>query len=205
MKGSAEASRTPLLAAVSFGGVAALLYLFCVAPCSDNLERLRRECDDMQFQLSGVQRDLRGAKDVDARLKALSATFGTFDEGFLRPMLGSWAMRAKSLLDPLAEGVGFTGVDYVELPTRALPVPKPTAEQLYARRPIRMSCRGGYAAIASFVLRVERDFPLVSLEALRFASTRDAAGDLQADLVFEWLVEGGSSIPPKPAKGGKGK
>lgn len=205
MKGTAEASRKSLPVTVAFSVVAAALYLFCVAPCSDSLARLRREYDELQFQLHGVQRDLRGSKDVDSRLKVLGDGFGPYDAGLLKPLLGSWAMRAKSLLDPLAEGVGLRGVDYAELPKRALPVTKPAAERLYARRPIRMTCSGGYAAIVSFLLRVERDFPLVSLQALRIAAQREAAGDQRAELILEWPVEGGSSLPPKKAKGGKGK
>lgn len=205
MSESPEPSRKSLLVTVAFGGVAAALYLLCVVPCADSLARMRREHDDLQFQLHGVLRDLRGSKDVDSRLKALGDGFGLYDAALLKPLLGSWAMRAKSLLDPLAEGVGLKGVDYAELPTRALPVTKPTAERLYARRPIRMTCSGGYAAIVSFLLRVERDFPLVSLQALRIASQREATGDQQAELILEWPVEGGSSLPPKKAKGGKGK
>lgn len=205
MKAFGESSRTPTLMTFAFGGIAVVLYLFCIAPCGDALDRSRKELDDERLQLEGVIRDLKGSNNVKGRLAELKERFRPYDEGMLTPLLGSWAMRAKSVLDPLAERAGLAGVDYQELPPRALPLTKPVAKQLYARRPVRMTCRGGYAALASFLLRVELDFPLVSLQSLRIAAG-NAPESQVADFIFEWPAEGGSSIPPKPpAKGGAKK
>lgn len=200
-----DPSRLPLMLSVGFGGLAAVLYLFCVAPASDSLDALHRTRGELEFQLSGVQRDLRGSKDVKERLNSLANELAPYEAGLLKPLLGSWAMRAKSLLDPLADGVGLKGVEFTELPTRALPLTKPVPVRLTVRRPVKMTCRGGYAAIASFLLRVERDFPLVSEQAVRIASGQK--GDEQtAEIVFEWPAEGNLSAPPKsPAKGKGGK
>ena len=204
MKATDEASRTPTLVTFAFGGVAVVLYLFCIAPCGDALDRSRRQLGDQQFQLDGVYRDLRGSNNVKGRLTELKERFRPYGEGMLTPLLGSWAMRAKSILDPLAERVGLTGVDYQELPPRALPLTKPVAKQLYARRPVRMTCSGSYAALVSFILCVERDFPLVTLQSLRI-SARNEADRQVADLVFEWPADGGSSIPPKTSAKGRTK
>ena len=204
MKEPIDLSRVPLMLTVCFCGVAAVIYLLCVASSSDALDAARRERDDLEFQLTGVMRDLRGSNNVRERLAALGDAFCTYEAGMLTPLLGSWAMRAKALFDPLADGAGLKNVEFVELPSRALPLTKPVPMRLMARRPVKMTCRGSYAAIVSFMLRVERDFPLVSEESFRIAAGQDAA-DQVAEIVFEWPVEGALSAPPKAqAKGPKG-
>ena len=205
MKRSVDVSRLPQALTIGCVAVGAVLYLLCIAPASDALEQTRRERSDLEFRLSGVQRDLRESKNVRERLSALAADLAPYEAGMLKPLLGSWAMLAKSLLDPLADGVGLKGVEFAELPPRALPLTKPVPARLTARRSVKMTCRGGYAAIVSFLLRVERDFPLVSEQALRIA-VGQSADEQVAEIVFEWPAEGNLSAPPKaPAKGGKAK
>ena len=109
-------------------------------------------------------------------------------------------MRAKSLLDPLAADVGLTVGDYAELPARRLPLPKPMAPQLYARKPIRMTCTGSYATIVSFLLRVEEKIPLASLEAFSLKTQKDPDNQ-SATLVFEWPIKG-ENTAAAVAKGG---
>ena len=201
MKTSKGTLRTPQILTTGFLGLAAALYLLCVAPCSDTLVRLTRERDNLDFQLTGVQRDLRNSKNVRERLKSLDASLAPRRAGMLQPLLGSWAMRAKSLLDPLAAGVGLKQVAFAELPPRALPLTKPVAQRLTARRPIRLTCRGGYAALVSFLLRVERDFPYVSEQALRISASQDNAEQM-AEFILEWPVDGELSAPPKPVQKG---
>ena len=103
-------------------------------------------------------------------------------------------MRAKSKLDPLAADVGLKVTDYAEMPVRALPLPKPMPRQLYARRPIRVTAQGSYAEIASFVLRVEKMLPYVSLQALNLKVQRTPEVQ-SAEIVFEWPVKGALSAP----------
>ena len=125
--------------------------------------------------------------------------------GLLEPLLESYAMRAKSLLDPLAADVGLTIGDYAEMPVRKLPLPKPQAPQLYARKPIRMTCRGSYATIISFLLRVEAKMPLVSLEAFSLKTQKDPDNQ-SATIVFEWPIKGeNTAAVAKTAKGGAKK
>ena len=119
--------------------------------------------------------------------------------GLLEPLLGSYAMRAKSVLDPLATDVGLRITDYAEMPVRLLPLPKPQAAQLYARKPIRLTCTGSYATIVSFLLRVEKKLPLVSLEAFTLKTQKDPDNQT-ATLVFEWPVKGVNTAAA--AKGG---
>ena len=113
-------------------------------------------------------------------------------------------MRAKSLLDPIAADVGLTIVDYAEQPVRALPLPTPPPRQLFARRPVRVVCRGSYAEIASFLLRVEKLLPYVSLQALQIKVQKEPE-EQAAELVLEWPAKGELSVPAPPSGGGAKK
>jgi len=83
-------------------------------------------------------------------------------------------------------------VDYSELPTRALPVPTPVPKQLYLRRPIKASCIGSYAAMVSFVMRVEKELPYVAVQSFRMDVQQDPNVQ-RGDIVFEWLAKGAST------------
>ena len=209
---SAETYRDPaaqmkraLFQSLAIGAVAVVLYMFCVEPCQSSLEKAKKGLEELKSQQVGMTRDLKGADQLKSRLDAIKSERQTFLNGLLEPLLESYAMRAKSLLDPLAADVGLTIGDYAELPDRRLPLPKPQAPQLYARKPIRLTCTGSYATIISFLLRVEKVLPLVSLEAFSLKTQKDP--DKQsATIVFEWPIKGvNTAAAAKPAKGGAKK
>ena len=183
--------------ALAVAGVAVVLYLFAVQPCQDTLAKDRRELDSLDGQLHVTTRDLKDSPRVKNMLAEIEAARKPFMDALLTPLLGSWAMRAKSMLDPLAADVGLKVTDYAELPVRALPLPKPTPRQLYARRPIRVTAHGSYAEIASFILRVEKMLPYVSLQALNIKVQRTPEVQL-AEIVFEWPAKGALSAPAAP-------
>ena len=115
------------------GAIAVVLYMFCVEPSQSTLQKARKDLADLQDKQAQMARDLKGAGHVKERLAAIRANGKAYMDGLLEPMLESYAMRAKSLLDPLAEDVGLSVSDYAELPVRRLPLPKPQSPQLYAR------------------------------------------------------------------------
>lgn len=178
-----------LFQSLAIGVVAVVLYMFCVEPCQTSLAKAKKEHAALQAQQVQMVRDLKGADQVKGRLDALQGERKAYLDGLLEPLLESYAMRAKSLLDPLAADVGLTVGDYAELPARRLPLPQPMAPQLYARKPIRMTCTGSYATIVSFLLRVEEKIPLASLEAFSLKTQKDPDNQA-ATLVFEWPIKG---------------
>ena len=147
-----------LFQALAIGAVAVVIYMFCVQPSQSALVKAQSDLSGMQAQQSAMVRDLKGAEQVKSRHDAIESERKVYIAGLLEPMLGSYAMRAKSLLDPLASDVGLRISDYAEMPVRLLPLPKPQATQLYARKPIRLTCTGSYARIISFMMRVEKSF-----------------------------------------------
>lgn len=190
---SESSTKRSMFFAAAVAGVGVILYLFAVQPCQDSIAKARAELERLDSQKRVTERDLKDSPRVKSMIAETEAARGPFMEALLTPLLESWAMRAKSMLDPLAADVGLTIVDYAELPVRALPLPKPVPQQLYARRPISVSCRGSYAEIASFVLRVEKMLPLVSLEALTIKAQSGSPDVQTATIVFEWPAKGALS------------
>ena len=172
------------------GGAAAVIYLFAVQPAEEALSKARREHDEHEAKLQSVNANLRAAPQNKERLQALAAALRPFRDEMLKPLLGSYAMRAKSLLDPLAFGAGLSRLDYAEMPTRALPVPRPQPAQLHARRPIRVTAQGSYMGAISFLLRVEKEHPLIALQSFALSTTTDPERQ-QIEMVFEWPAKGG--------------
>lgn len=185
------------------GAVAVVLYMFLVEPCQTSLQKARKELSGLKEQSARMARDLKGMGQTKGQLDLVRSQRQYYLDGLLEPLLESYEMRAKSLLDPLAEDVGLVISKYdAELPVRRLPLPKPLAPQLYARKPIRLTCTGSYATIASFLMRVEEKMPLVSLEAFSLKTQKDP--DKQsATIVFEWPIKGENTAAA--AKGGAKK
>ncbi len=195
---SAQMKRA-MFQAVAIGVVAVVLYMFCVEPSQTALQKAKTDLVGLQDKQAQMVRNLKGAGLVKERLATIKSQRQDYLNGLLHPMLESYAMRAKSLLDPLAEDVGLSVSDYAELPVRRLPLPKPQSPQLYARKPIRLTCTGSYATIVSFIMRVEQKLPLVSLEAFSLKTQKDPDNQA-ATIVLEWPIKGENTAVA--AKGG---
>lgn len=200
---TANPQRAYFLALV-FGAAAAVAYMFCVQPAQTSLSRAKQELENLQQRQGAALRDIRGAQQFKARLEELERARKPYAEGLLTPVLESYAMGARARLDKTAEESGLRITDYVELPKRLLPLPKPQAPQLYARQPVRLTCRGSYAAIVSFVMRVEKVHPLVSLQAFSLKA-RQNPDEQDATLVLEWPVLGVNTATLPPVNGGRKK
>lgn len=190
--------------ALVLGAVAVVAYMFCVQPAQASLARAKQDLENLQQRQSVTSRDLRGAAQLKERLATLEAARKPYLDGLLTPLLESYAMRAKADLDPIAAESGLAVSDYAELPKRLLPLTKPQAPQLYARQPVRLTCRGTYAAIISFLMRVEKVRPLVALQSFSLKAQQD--NDVQtATLVLEWPVLGVNTASAPKTNGGTGK
>ena len=175
------------------GGAAAIIYMFAVQPAEESLAKARREHDDQEAKLQSVNANLKAAPANKERMQKLAEGLKPFRDAMLEPLLGSYAMRAKSILEPLAFGAGLSNLDYAEMPTRALPVPRPVPAQLHARRPIRVTAQGSYMGAISFLLRVEKEHPLITLQSFALSTTTDPERQ-QIEMVFEWPAKG---VPQK--------
>ena len=199
---SSKSSKNPLFISALIFAAAAVIYLFAVQPAQMANDKAKRELDGLTDQLRVMERDLKDSARVKGMLAEIDEKQKPYLNALLTPLLESWAMRAKSLLDPIAADVGMSIVDYAEQPVRALPLPTPPPHQLFARRPIRIVCKGSYAEIASFLLRVEKLLPHVALQALQIKAQKDPEAQ-SAEIVLEWPAKGELSVPPPPKGGAK--
>lgn len=169
--------------------VSVVLYLFAVQPAGITLAHVQTQLADLKNQEARMNSDLKNSGNVKRMLAELHETLKPFDEAMLTPLLESYAMRAKSILDPLVIGAGLLGADYADEPFRALPVPKPLPRQLHTRAAIRLSARGSYQALVSFLMRLEKEMPLVSVQALDITAQMTPT-EQAITLVLEWPTKG---------------
>ena len=189
LHGMAPNAKRAVFSTVILSVVAVAIYMFAVEPAIAALSRERTRLEGLKDSQRRMTTDLNTAGTVQKTLEDLEAEMKPFADAELTPLLGSYAMRAKSLLDPLTAGAGLVDVEYSEEDTRKLPVPMPMPKQLHARAAVRIGARGSYQGIASFLLMLEKDFPLVSLQALRIQS-QSAPEKQSAVMILEWPTKG---------------
>lgn len=178
-----------------FGAIAVILYMFVVEPYSADLAAARAKLAELQGSHERINRDLRNSDNVKKMIADTEAGLKPFRDEMLTPLLESYAMRAKSLLDPLALGAGLTEIEYSEEPFRALPLTKgvvkgrPLQQQLFTRAAIRINAKGSYQAAISFLLRLEKEHPLISLQSLDITAQQSPL--LQTvKIILEWPAKG---------------
>ena len=185
-------ARRSFAVTIVFGAAAAGIYMFAVQPAEEALVKAHREHDEQASRLQLVNANLSGAPANKERLQKLDAELKPFRDEMLEPLLGSYAMRAKSILEPLAFGAGLSNVDSADVTVRTLPVPRPTPLQLHVRRPVRVTAQGSYMGAISFLMRVEKEHPLITLQSMSISTTADPERQ-QIEMVFEWPAKGGKS------------
>lgn len=185
--------RNPMALVPLFAAATAAVYLALVQPCADRLRRERQTLVDLRDEVAKRKTGIQNKSVVEERTRQVESELGAFAALQLEPLLESYAMRAKSLVGEFAADAGLVDAEFSDRPVRALPVMpgKPVPSVLHARRPVLVSCYGDYAAIVSFILRVERDLPHVSLGGLRIQPGGGQDPGLQrAEIVLEWPAKG---------------
>lgn len=189
LQNMAPNAKRSLLVTFGFGLLAVCIYLAAVEPAISRREETTRTLEELKSKHDIMQRNLSGADKLKTRMADLEKRLTPYREAMLVPLLESLAMRAKSIIDPLAFGAGLGDTDYEQLAPIALPLPKRLPLQLHARQPIRFTARGSYQAAISFLLRLEKEFPLVTLEAIEITAQQDPANQ-KIMMILEWPVKG---------------
>ena len=193
MKGGLQSmapnAKRAFMTTIVLGVLAAAIYFLAVEPAIASLSRERTRLEELKESQRRMTADLNSAGTVQKTLEELETEMKPFAAAELKPLLGSYAMRAKSLLDPLISGAGLMDVEFSEEPTRKLPTPLPMPRQLHARAAVRITAKGSYQAIASFLLMIEKNLPLVSLQSLQIQSQQQPAKQT-ATMILEWPTKG---------------
>ena len=192
LQNMAPNARRSLLITLGFGAIAAELYFLAIESTEATLSRTRQLLQDRTLKHRTLMANLSRADAVTKSLAEDSARLAAYEQEMIKPLLESTAMRAKSLIDPLASGCGLVGMEYGQETPIALPILGPASREQYVRCPIKMTCRGTYQAAISFIRCMERRFPLVALEALTIAAGSDP--DLQlVSIILEWPMRKGAA------------
>lgn len=185
--------RAIALSAVVLVAEGAVLFLG-IRPESLVLKKLQGENKDLNAKLALVRADVSNTETQrKATEQAMQERDALVKSGVLEPLLGSFAIRAKILLDPLASQSGFQIDNVRELPPIVLQQPKPPPEQLHYRQPIEFTGSGSYEQIASFIALVEAKNPLTALASLQILGQSQSPERHRAVLTFEWLAKGEKS------------
>ena len=185
--------RSPMILLPLFVAAALGVYFALVQPCSARLGKDRKALDALRSEVSRRKLVIQGKAEVESRMKQAEEEIARFSRLQLEPLLESYAMRAKSIVGAFAAEAGLVDAEFSDRPVRALPVlpGRPVPAALHARRSVMVSCYGDYAAIVSFILRVERDLPHVTLGGLRIQPGGGQDPSLQrAEIVLEWPAKG---------------
>ena len=187
-----EKQRSPMILVPLFAAATAAVYMALVQPSLTRLGRERQDLQNLRNKVEAMSIDLRSKDSIRERIKRADEELARYDKVQLEPLLESYAMRAKSIVGELAEKAGLVDAEFQDRPALALPVlpgsPRPTA--LHSRLPVVVSCFGDYAAIVSFVMRVERDLPYVALESLKITPSGSNPDLQRAEIVLEWPTKG---------------
>jgi len=168
-----------------------------VLPARARLYAARSEIAGLKITVSNVQSEVAGTTQQKAKTAAAAAERDAFiASGVIEPLLGSFAMRGKSLLDPIAQQTGFTVNGVKELPFIPLQVPSPAPLQLYGRQPVEFTGQGSYTQITAFVSCTEAALPLVSLSSITILSQPQTPESHKAIITFEWPVKGEKRSKP---------
>jgi hypothetical protein len=183
------------------GGALALCLLIvflAVLPKKKQIQQLRQECDSLNATLSLMTKDIATTDALKAQTSATNACLNAIvAAGVIEPLLGSFAMRGKSLLDPIAQETGFTIENVKELPMIPLQLPKPPPEQTYGRQPVEFTGQGSYAQIVAFIAQSEAAQPLASLSSLLILCQQQSPEKHKAVITFEWPTKG-EKVKPVP-------
>lgn len=192
-------------AAISVGLLlaAAALWQFLAVPQQEALDQARQEAATRLAKQEAMEKLIRHQPLTEQAVERLSGHMSALEaEGYLTPLLNSYAMRCKSLVDPLADKSGLSLVQYAEHSQRMLQVPKIGApEQLQARQLITCIGSGSYRQLTETIEAIEDTYPLAVLTALRILPGTDHTSHT-LQLVLEWPTKGKRRSDLLPAKMG---
>ena len=175
---------------VVLSAIAVVLYMFCVQPSADGFANAKVRLEELQGKQHRTNLDLKRSDTVAKDIEELEASLKPYRDAMLVPLLESYAMRAKSLLDPLALGAGLSDITYNDEKFRALPLPTPMPRQLQTRAAVKVTATGSYQQAVSFLLRLEKEMPLVSLRQFEITMQQDPRRQ-SVSIVLEWPAKGG--------------
>ena len=181
--------------------ISLLIVFLAVLPKQRKIRQLRQEAETLDQTLTLMRADVATTEALKEKVAAANAQRDALlASGVIEPLLGSFAMRGKALLDPVAQETGFLVDAVKELPAIPLQLPKPAPEQTYGRQPVEFTGQGSYAQITAFIAQSEAAQPLATLSSLLILCQQQTPEKHKAIITFEWPAKGEKIKPAAPPK-----
>lgn len=178
--------RTALLVGVGVLLNAALIGLM-VLPLKKRMAECIKETESAVLtndRMSSVVRSINVKKQSVAELQAQYDT--SRERGVLTPLLNSYAMRAKRLVQPCAQQSGLAIENAVELASIPLQQPQPLEDSAFCRQPIEFTATGSYAQLTEFIAAMEREHPMSILFSLKINAQQSTPEIHKIQICYEW-------------------
>ncbi len=181
---------------------AGALFFWGILPEKRVIQKTQEENQELNTRLTQMRTDVANTEQQQKETDQAKAQRDTLtNEGVIEPLLGSFAMRAKMLLDPIAQRNGLQIDSVRELTPITLQLPKPAPEQIHYRQPIEFSGQGSYAQIAAFIAQVEEENPLTILSGLLILGQTQNVERHKVVMSFEWPARSEKNkTAPSPQK-----
>lgn len=188
-------SATVAAVAVAVLAVGILPQKKAIRTLNDSLQLMNTRLTQMRADIANADQQKKKTEEAIAERDALIAS------GVIEPLLGSFAMRGKTLLDPIAQKALFHIESVRELPPILLQLPKPPPEQTHYRQPIEFTGQGSYVQITDFITQTEAAHPMATLSGLVILAMPNSPETHKAILTFEWPAKGERIKAGAPEKG----
>lgn len=186
-KSRAQAVLISIVTVLALAG--AVVGAFGAMSCRASIERQTAETESLRRETANMRAVIAGRSKTLAAVDETMREHASLAGSLLEPLLDSYAMRAKTLLEAEADAASLSGVQFSDVGSYALmPAVTPVSKSPYVLRGVRVTAFGSYQRLATFVCRVERLFPMVLVDSVTISAElgRDIAQQ-RGEFVFCWL------------------
>ncbi|MDD2600517.1 MAG: hypothetical protein PHO37_15045 [Kiritimatiellae bacterium] len=178
--------RTALLVGVGLVLNAALIG-FMILPLKKRMAECLRESNESVSANERMSAVVRSTNEKRESVAELQARYDTSRErGVLTPLLNSYAMRAKRLVQPCAQQSGLEIENAIELASIPLQQPQPLENSAFCRQPIEFTATGSYAQLTAFIAAMEAEHPMSILYALKISAQQRTPEIHKIQICYEW-------------------
>lgn len=180
-----------LMIGVGIALSAAFIY-FMILPLKSRIAECIRSTDDTIAANDRMNSVIRTTNEKKGHVAELQKQHDELQqEGILTPLLNSYAMRAKLLVQPYAQQSGLTIENVRELPPIPLQQPQPLKNSAFFRQPIDFAASGSYSQLTDFIALMEKELPMSILSSLTITAQARSPEIHNIQISFEWPARTG--------------
>lgn len=176
---------------IAIGGIVlvGLIIGLWIMPQADKLTAMDEELFSVAARSRTMQAQIRQTETIQKDYQQALITLTTYSkQGIITPLLNSYAMRVKSMLDPLATKHTLAITHVRESLRITLPIPPktPVPKQLYVRQPVECQGIGTFMNLVKFIADIEKTYPLTVLTGISVSAQDKDPINQTFTLTLEW-------------------